>query len=326
MKPILLHYYVTYRCNVRCEFCNIWDPAVWDHRHMPSWSEMESNLAAARRLGVWFVDFTGGEPLLYPDLPKAARLAKTLGLRTSVTTNCVLYPKRARELAGRVDLLHFSLDAAEKELHDRGRGYPCFEKVMESLDLALSLGERPDILFTATKDTYAQIEPLARLAQAFRVMLVVNPEFSYFGNTGLPADALDHLEKFGGEPYVYLNRAFHRLIRAGGNQRIYPTCRAVRAVIVISPDDHLLLPCFHQQHERVRIGGRLEELRRSALVREYLRMDGRHSYCQGCTINCYMDPSFLYRVDAYMMLSLGAKAKYALDKFFRPRAGSVSVR
>ena len=24
MKPLLLHYYVTMRCNARCSFCDIW--------------------------------------------------------------------------------------------------------------------------------------------------------------------------------------------------------------------------------------------------------------------------------------------------------------
>lgn len=322
MKPILLHYYVTYRCNVRCEFCNIWDPAVWDHRSMPSWEAMDRNLRSARALGCRFVDFTGGEPLMYADLPRAMRLAKTLGFRTSTTTNCVLYPRRAEELAGEVDLLHFSLDAADRELHDAGRGYACFDKVIESLGLARSLGERPDLLFTATNATYRQIEPLAALAQKHRVMLVVNPEFSYFGNAGLDHSALDYLERFAGKPYVYINHAFHRLIRAGGNDPANPTCRAVEAVIAIAPDDHLLLPCFHQQHDRIRIDGRLAQVRESALVREYQRNDGRHEYCRGCTINCYMDPSFLYRVDAYLLLSLGAKAKYAIDKYFRPLAAA----
>ncbi|HQK23341.1 MAG TPA: radical SAM protein, partial [Candidatus Latescibacteria bacterium] len=75
MKPLLLHYYVTYRCNARCSFCTIWDPAKWDHRATPSWDQMSSNLTVARKLGTRFVDFTGGEPLLYHDLPRALRLA-----------------------------------------------------------------------------------------------------------------------------------------------------------------------------------------------------------------------------------------------------------
>jgi MoaA/NifB/PqqE/SkfB family radical SAM enzyme len=276
---------------------------------------MSANLAAARRLGTRFVDFTGGEPLLYPDLPQALDLAKKLGYRTSVTTNCLLYPKRARELAGKVDLLHFSLDAATREIHDGIRGVSCFDRVMESLDLARSLGERPDILFTATEQTYEEIGPLTEIARKFRLMLIVNPEFAWFGNEGLGERGLKYVERYLGERNVYINTAFHRLIRKKGNRRSKPVCRAVEAVIVISPDDQLLLPCFHRQQEMVPISGRLEEVRQGTLARDYLNKDGAHPFCQGCTINCYMDPSFLYHVDRYLILSLASKARYAWRKY-----------
>ncbi|HPU84720.1 MAG TPA: radical SAM protein [Candidatus Latescibacteria bacterium] len=315
MKPLLLHYYVTYRCNARCSFCTIWDPAKWDHRATPSWDQMTSNLTAARKLGTRFVDFTGGEPLLYHDLPRALRLAKVLGFRTSVTTNCLRYPARAKDLAGQVDLLHFSLDAAEKDTHDRIRGVPCFDRVMESLDVARALGEHPDILFTATEETFEQIAPLAAIAQAYNTMLIVNPEFPWAGNKGVGERELAYLERFARERNVYVNRAFHRLIRAGGNQRAHPVCHAVEAVIVISPDDHLLLPCFHRQRERIPINGQLEKVRAGSLVKAYKREDGRHVYCQGCTINCYMDPSFQYACNTYLFLSLAAKAKYVWSKY-----------
>ena len=71
---------------------------------------VKRNLEQAREIGVRFVDFTGGEPLLYEDLPRALEYARELGFWTSITTNGLGYPKRAESLKGRVDLLHFSLD------------------------------------------------------------------------------------------------------------------------------------------------------------------------------------------------------------------------
>ena len=322
-RPLLLHYYVTYRCNARCAFCDIWDPSHWDHTARPTWQQMSANLTAARRLGTRFVDFTGGEPLLYADLPQALRFARDLGFRTSITTNTLLYPKRGAALAGLVDFLHFSLDAMDPEIHDRMRGVPCFDSVMRSLDVARELGERPDLLFTATAENYREIEPLAELAARRRLMLVVNPVFEYFGGAGsLSEGAMQFVEGFAGKPYVYVNQAFHRLIRNGGNDPADPACHAVKGVIVISPDDHLLLPCFHQQRKRIPIEGRLEEIRRGEVVERFLEKDGRHAYCKGCSINCYMDPSFLYSVDSYLCLSMKAKLKYGIDKYLRRRAGA----
>ena len=67
------------------------------------------NLADAKKLGVKFVDFTGGEPLLHPQLDLLLATAKKVGLRTSVTTNCLLYPQYAERIAGKIDFLHFLL-------------------------------------------------------------------------------------------------------------------------------------------------------------------------------------------------------------------------
>ena len=40
-------------------------------------------------LGVRYVDFTGGEPTLYPYLKEIIEYAKQLGIKTEVTSNCI---------------------------------------------------------------------------------------------------------------------------------------------------------------------------------------------------------------------------------------------
>jgi MoaA/NifB/PqqE/SkfB family radical SAM enzyme len=59
--PVLCNYYLTYRCNAACSFCDIWEkPSPY-----VTLEQVEANLQALRRLGVQVVDFTGGEPLLH---------------------------------------------------------------------------------------------------------------------------------------------------------------------------------------------------------------------------------------------------------------------
>lgn len=314
MKPILCNYYVTYRCNARCTFCAIWkqprvpdaDPAV-----------VLAHLQDVRRLGCRFIDFTGGEPLLYAELALVLRSAKELGLVTSVTTNALLYPQRAGELAGLVDLLHFSLDADTAQLHDQLRGVASFDRVMESLDAAAALGERPDLLFTATNRNAHALEGLAALARQRGVILIVNPVFSYFDNDGLAPDTLKALKASAWKRNVYVNLGLLRLIRAGGNTTSAPRCRAVTSTVVVSPDSRLLLPCFHHTQQAVPINDNLAGVWGRSAVRLAERAQGRHRVCRGCTINCYFDPSFLYRGDGYFWESLISKAKYGLDKHVR---------
>src|SRR5690606_8346251 len=111
--------------------------------------------------------------------------------------------KRARVLAGKVDLLHFSIDSADAEAHDRSRGVRCFDSLMESIRVALDIGERPDILFTVTNDNVDQLEEIyENISLPNKLVLIVNPLFEYNAlGDSLATDVLDKMERFGKRPY-----------------------------------------------------------------------------------------------------------------------------
>lgn len=315
--PILCNYYLTERCNAYCGFCAFGDHARYAGTRHAVTADVLRNLPALKKLGVRFVDFTGGEPLLHPDLPEILRAAHALGLRTSVTTNGLLYPKRAEELRGGVDLLHFSLDAARAELHDAMRGVPCFDAVMESIALARALGEFPDIIFTVTGENAGEMEGVYELCVRWGLVLLLNPLFAHDSPQSLSTATLDAIEAFAARPMVYLNPSFLTLRRAGGNDPARPLCRAVSRVVVISPRNELLLPCYHFHTERIPIGGDLLRVHASGMVREHRRMEGRHAFCRGCTINCYFEPSFAFPTSRLGLAAAPSKVKYGFAKYIR---------
>ncbi len=200
-----------------------------------SLKDVASNLPQLKKIGIKFIDFTGGEPLLHPQLPAMLQLAKRHGFYTSVTTNCLLYPQRVEELKGLIHLLHFSLDSMDEEQNDSLRGSGSFASVMKSIEVARSLGEHPDLLFTSTRTNFRAIDELSRFAHEQQLILIVNPIFKYSSQLSITKEALDYLDQFSKEPYVYINRALHNLIRAGGNCRLKPRCRAISSTVVISP-------------------------------------------------------------------------------------------
>ncbi|HOT96040.1 MAG TPA: radical SAM protein [bacterium] len=314
LPPLLLHYYITGRCNSRCGICDIWRESTGASARL---EDVARNLASAARLGLRFVDFTGGEPLLHPDLAQMLKLARSAGLRTTLTTNTLLYPERAAELAGLVDFLHFSLDAASADDHDQLRGVPCFAAVMTSIDRARQYGERPDILFTAQSSTLHHLPHLAEFCQRLGLILIVNPVFSHRQLRELSSADLAVIEQYACKPFVYVNRALHRLRRQGGNHTTAPRCRVVDGVVVISPQNELILPCFHHEAERIPLDPGLEAVWKGAEVYRQRLMQGRRSECEGCTLNCYFDPSFTYRFDRFFVQSLAAKAKYSIEKYLR---------
>jgi MoaA/NifB/PqqE/SkfB family radical SAM enzyme len=317
---LLCNYYLTYRCNAFCDFCHFGIHDNFKDTPFVKLEDFKSNVGQMKKLGVKFIDLTGGEPLLHREIHLMAKFAKELNLQTSITTNALLYPKFAERLAGNVDLLHFSLDSPDEDEHNRIRKVNCYSKVFESIKIAKSIGEFPDILFTVTNKTYKKLPRMHEIAVKNNLVLIVNPVFSYFGNPGLNNEAIDYIEKYTeGEVDIYINKGFLKLRKDGGNNIETPSCKAVTRVIVISPYNEIILPCYHFESERIKIDRPIAEIRNSEKIKYFREMEGRFDFCQGCTVNCYFEPSFAFPTNLYAVAALSSKFKYGYNKKIKQR-------
>lgn len=308
--PILCNYYLTYRCNAKCGFCDIWE------RPSPyvTLENCKENLLQLKKLGVKVIDLTGGEPLLHREIDQLLKIAKELGFITTLTTNGLLYPKWAEKLKGLIDMLHFSLDSPHKEEHNALRGVDCFDHVMDSITIAKSHGERPDIIFTVFEDNVSQIkEVYDSICKPNNLVLILNPVFEYnqveTGNS-LSDETLNELTGWGKKKNVYLNEGFISLRKDGGNHVTDPVCKAASSTIVISPENELVLPCYHLGIKNFKIEGDLFDLYRSNEVQKLVALEGKLPECEGCTINCYMQPSFAVEINKYFWKALPSTIKY----------------
>ena len=312
-KPVLCNYYLTYRCNAKCGFCDIWE------RPSPyvTLENAKQNLSDLRRLGVRVVDFTGGEPLLHRQLPELLAMAKEMGFITTVTTNTLLYPKQAQRLAGLIDMLHFSLDSIDEEAHNASRGVACYGHLIESIGVAHDLGERPDILFTVTDENVSEIAQVyERFVEKQGMHLILNPIFTYNGvGEDMDEETLMELREWCKRPGVYLNESFLDLRIAGGNSTKAPICKAGSTTIVISPENELVLPCYHLGISSLKIENKLYELWTSDKVQGEIAQEGRLPGCEGCVVNCYMEPSMAVETGPYFWRSTQSTIKYALEKW-----------
>lgn len=308
--PILCNYYITYRCNASCSFCDIWEkPSPYI-----TLNNFKENLRDLKKLGVKVIDFTGGEPLLHRELDVLLAEAKKAGMITTVTTNCLLYPKYAQQLRKKIDMLHFSLDSPDEDAHNKSRGVKCFDKVIESIAKAKTLGERPDVLFTVFEDNIELIERVWKeITQPNNLMLILNPVFDYNNvETGekLSDRSLNTLIWWGKQKNVFLNEAFITLRKDGGNDISNPVCKAASSTIVISPENKLILPCYHLGSKEFPINGDLYDLYNSDNVQKIVALEGKLIECEGCTINCYMQPSFSVEINKYFWKALPSTLKY----------------
>lgn len=317
---LLCNYYVTYKCNAFCEFCHFSNHEIFRHTKNASLEDFKSNVSQLADLGVKFIDLTGGEPLLNKDIAEMAKFARGLNMQTSITSNGLLYHKFAEKLAGNVNLLHFSLDSPDEEEHNKIRNVDCYKSVFKSLTIAKSLGEYPDILFTVTNETYKKLPRMHEIARRYDLVLLVNPVFSYFGNPGLNEEAVDYIDEFcDGKIDVYLNKGFMKLRRDGGNNINNPSCKAVSRVIVISPENEIILPCYHFSNDKIPIDRPIKEIRQSEKFKFFLENEGRFDFCQGCTVNCYFEPSFAFPTNLYAISSLTSKFKYSYNKLIKQK-------
>ncbi|MEM1135516.1 MAG: radical SAM protein [Bacteroidota bacterium] len=312
--PVLCNYYVTYRCNAKCGFCDIWErPSPYINLE-----NAHKNLMDLKKLGVKVIDFTGGEPLLHREIDQLLTLAKELGFITTITTNTLLYPKLAKKLKDKIDMLHFSLDSANKETHDNMRGVDCFDFVMKSIKVAKEIGEQPDILFTVFNENLDEIEDVyQKICLPNKLVLILNPVFDYNEvETGgsISRENLLKLKKWAGRKKVYLNEAFIALRLEGGNHTENPVCKAGSSTLVISPDNHLVLPCYHLGLEKIPINNNLLSLYQSEKVQKIIALEGRAPACEGCVINCYMQPSFAVELNKYWWKALPSTIKYNMLK------------
>lgn len=105
------------RCNCRCVMCDIWK--ITESRPLLP-SDLEPHLVSFRALGVEWVVFTGGEPLMNPDLPLLCRMLKEQGIKLTLLSTGILLEKHAADVACMFDEVIVSLDGPP-DAHDQIR-------------------------------------------------------------------------------------------------------------------------------------------------------------------------------------------------------------
>jgi MoaA/NifB/PqqE/SkfB family radical SAM enzyme len=116
--PVLI-FFPTSRCNSRCVSCDWWKSSGADDLSLAEIAALAESLPA---LGTRVVVFSGGEPLLRPDVFEAARLFRGNGMSLHLLTSGVLLEKCAPEVAAEFSRVIVSLDATTEALYQEVRG------------------------------------------------------------------------------------------------------------------------------------------------------------------------------------------------------------
>ena len=253
-RPLCLSFELTHNCNARCHHCHRGETVV-ERRATP-----ERLLEVCRELRPLVAIMSGGEPLLYPDLPGLVRLLKAGCVhlrRVFLNTNAALLtrPRYDELVDAGVDEVLISLDYPD-ERHDDFRAIPGLFGRIQALVGTLPPRERQRVLLTTVlhAENFRDALPIARLALDWGV----NANFSAYTplrtndrNLLIPAhdvaafgDTVEQLIAFKKEHGNVLTSdwVLRGMVRFFGNGGQLGRCRAGVKMAVVNPDG-TLSPC-----------------------------------------------------------------------------------
>ena len=185
---------ITKRCNLKCIHCYAGSNDNQPSGEM-STGEIMRILDDLAGFGCPVVLFSGGEPLLHPDIVKLAGYAVDCGMRAVISTNGTLITSElARELATvGLSYIGISLDGVG-ETHDRFRGVSgSFDSALRGLRNAREQGIKTGIRFTITKRNADEIPAIFELLEQENIPRICFYHLVYTGRgEGLLEEALPH--------------------------------------------------------------------------------------------------------------------------------------
>lgn len=194
-KPVVV-WNVTRACNLKCLHCYARAVDRRDQREI----DHEQGLALIDDLasfGVPVILFSGGEPLMRPDLVELSEYAVDKGIRAVVSTNGTLITKqKARELK-QVGLSYVgvSLDGLEA-INDRFRGKRgAFRDAIAGIKNCQEMGLKVGLRFTINRMNVSEIPYIFDLLEEYQIPRVCFYHLVYSGRgSSMVEQDLDHAE------------------------------------------------------------------------------------------------------------------------------------
>lgn len=194
-KPVVV-WNVTRRCNLRCVHCYAHADASAAPNELTS-AEGLALLDDLKSFGVPVVLFSGGEPLMRPDLFDLVSHTVASGMRAVISTNGTLI---TREVAGRLQDLGLSyvgisLDGLEPT-HDRFRGKKgAFAAALAGVRRCQEVGLKVGLRFTLNRANFQEVPAIFDLVEEYNIPRICFYHLVYTGRgSALLDQALSHAE------------------------------------------------------------------------------------------------------------------------------------
>lgn len=144
LNPLNILLLLTYRCNLRCNMCYYYNEAEESNTHKMlhdrkseelTYAQIEKMVDDIAEMGVKVLTLHGGEPLVYGDLFKISKYARSKGLLVNFFTNGILLNEENIDklIDAGINAITISIDGPPA-IHDKIRGLNgAFVKVLDGI-------------------------------------------------------------------------------------------------------------------------------------------------------------------------------------------------
>ncbi len=170
----------TNRCNLLCHHC--YSKADANEKDTLSFEEIKQTISKLKKSGVNFVIFSGGEPLLRPDIFNIAQCMKDNEIMTYLSTNGMyIKENNVNKIIDTFNYIGISIDGIE-EVHDYFRGQKgAYKKSIDAIKLIQKHGGNAGIRFTITKETQDSFYKMFDLCEELNVNKLYISHLVYSG-------------------------------------------------------------------------------------------------------------------------------------------------
>src|SRR5580765_345714 len=165
-RPIVV-WSLTRTCNLKCVHCYT-DSEAKKYPDEVTTQQAKTVLDDLAEFKVPAVLFSGGEPLVRPDLFELAAHARSRGLHVVLSTNGTLIDRAVAQKLKDLEFAYvgISLDSAIPTIHDEFRGVAgAFERTMRGFRHCVDVGQKVGLRLTLTRHTAENLDQLFDLIE-----------------------------------------------------------------------------------------------------------------------------------------------------------------
>jgi len=302
-RPFMVMFETTLHCNMKCGYCAIWQNQQPEDRAVRE--RVFARMDEAADFGVFAWSFSGGEPLMNPNVPDYIEYAARKGFFTSMPTNGLAL-KKCAEACAKLDLLEVSIDTLNREKFAKRRGIDGLPTILSALDHLLGTYKHNSIQINAAVDldNLDDLPALAKFCQERGLFLHTEAVHNVVRTTWktedveLEADALDKVAAYVmalRKEYrcVRFYTDYYKFYRTDGFTKKFP-CRSASHLVNMRPDGSIQFPCAFVSVHRGAPEMSLRQIYDSPEVRKLIAESPEMwDFCKGCKIGCP------YEVSAY---------------------------